>query len=670
MCISKHKWVCITLLLFVVFCFGFLLTEYKYAYAEYEVERIWGENRYETAVQISDSGWSTSEKVVIATGQNYPDALAGVPLAYHMDAPILLTQTNALPSSTKEELQNLKASKAYLLGGAVAISENVENTLKNEGLEVKRIGGENRYETAGLIAEEMAPSISDTAVIAYGNDFKDALIASPYAAVEGHPILLSGTDSVSEHTMNALETLDLNNTVVVGGPDKISDHVVNDLPLGERVHSDPAWDHYSNAVAAASYFEPASNKIYFATGEDFADAIAGGVLAAKENSGIMLVDDTVPIEVNDYLINKNISTVPFLGGPAAVSDKVKQELTGTEEPEDKTELSTADIYEKVRPSVVSIKAYNQNGHKMGAGSGFIVESDGKIVTNYHVIEGSDNAKVYLTDGSSYEVTYLLNYDKEKDIAYLKIDADGLPVVDIGDFDEIRTGDKAVAIGDPLGYEGTVSEGVISTKNREIDGNYYVQTTAPVSPGNSGGPLLNAKAEVIGIITWTRLDGQNLNFAIPIDEAKPYFNENLNIPFSELVEETATEPEIIEATAPYYFIDAPLTFGLGEYVYRDAIYNNSVYDVLEIEVDESSYLNIWLYTNTGYYLDYLYFNVYDSKENAQEEKDALAYCMRLDENYIGASPKVSPGTYYIVIFSDPNYYYPTDGQYLLTAELYN
>lgn len=157
------------------------------------------------------------------------------------------------------------------------------------------------------------------------------------------------------------------------------------------------------------------------------------------------------------------------------------------------------------------------------GSGFIVSSDGYILTNAHVIDGANVVTVKLTDKREYKAK-VVGSDKQSDVAVLKIDASGLPTVKIGDPAQSKVGQWVVAIGSPYGFDNTVTSGIISAKSRSLpDENYtpFIQTDVPVNPGNSGGPLFNLQGEVIGInsMIYSQTGGfQGLSFAIPINEA--------------------------------------------------------------------------------------------------------------------------------------------------------
>lgn len=170
----------------------------------------------------------------------------------------------------------------------------------------------------------------------------------------------------------------------------------------------------------------------------------------------------------------------------------------------------------------------------GLGSGFIFDEEGYILTNYHVIENAKQITVTLLNGSKYEAE-IIGGDSNLDLAIIKISSDEkLPTLELGDSNQVKIGEWAIAIGSPLGLQNTVTVGVVSATNRSIqkpdgNGNYagLIQTDATINPGNSGGPLLNIHGEVIGINTAIAVDPQlgsvNIGFAIPVNVAKRFAN---------------------------------------------------------------------------------------------------------------------------------------------------
>ncbi|ALS76467.1 hypothetical protein AUC31_15215 [Planococcus rifietoensis] len=280
-------------------------------------DRIAGSDRYLTAIAISQQGWDASDTVVLATSRNFPDALAGGPLAFQEDAPILLTRPDRLGIETEKEIERLGAEKVILLGSTGAISANVEAELRSMDLTIDRIGGDTRFETATLIAEELE---SDSAVVANGLNFPDVLSASPYAAKNGVPILLTREDRLPAETEQALD--DYSSTHVIGETGVVSEDVFNELPDPTRYGGETR---YETGAEIATRLMTGTERAYIATGRDFPDALTGSVLAAKNDSPILLVrPDEIPQATDKLLPNYDDFTI--FGGTGAVSDKVKDLL--------------------------------------------------------------------------------------------------------------------------------------------------------------------------------------------------------------------------------------------------------------------------------------------------------------------------------------------------------
>jgi putative cell wall-binding protein len=289
------------------------------------VYRISGKDRHETAIEISKVGWPDgAETVVLARDTTFPDALAGAPFAYQKDAPILLNPKDSLNGNVKERIKELGAKEVVILGGEGAISAKVAKDLKNTGLDVRRIGGETRYETAAKLAKELG--FYDQAVIAYGGNFPDALSIAPYAASNGIPILLSPTDELANETKEALKSV--TDTIIVGGKSAISDQVQKQLANTNPVRIS-GMDRYETSVNIATQLEMPGDIITVATGQNFADALTGSVLAAKYYEPIILVEkNKVPDPVRKYISDNGTWYYTVLGGEGAVSEKVVEELGG------------------------------------------------------------------------------------------------------------------------------------------------------------------------------------------------------------------------------------------------------------------------------------------------------------------------------------------------------
>jgi serine protease Do len=168
--------------------------------------------------------------------------------------------------------------------------------------------------------------------------------------------------------------------------------------------------------------------------------------------------------------------------------------------------------------------------KRNAGSGFIVQQDGYIVTNRHVVHGASKIKITLSDKRIFDAK-VVGEDNFSDLAVIKIEAINLPIASLGTSSTLRPGDFVIAMGSPLGYDHTVTFGIVSAVGRavtDVNGNInFIQTDAPINPGNSGGPLVNMDGGVVGVNTAMQANAQNIGFSIPIDVAKSVIDSLIN-----------------------------------------------------------------------------------------------------------------------------------------------
>ena len=193
------------------------------------------------------------------------------------------------------------------------------------------------------------------------------------------------------------------------------------------------------------------------------------------------------------------------------------------------------VVEKVGPAVVSIGTKRQMRPRglgsEGAGSGLIIAPDGYVLTNNHVVEDAVELEVALTDGNSYKAE-IVGTDPMTDLAVIRAGANGLPTAELGNSKTLRAGQLVIAIGNPFGFQSTVSTGVISALGRSLRGQggrlieNVIQTSVPLNPGNSGGPLVDSRGRVIGINTAMINMAQGISFAIPANTAKWVVSEIL------------------------------------------------------------------------------------------------------------------------------------------------
>lgn len=290
------------------------------------IERLGGSDRFEVAVNVSKSEWSTSNTVVITNYAAFADALTATPLAYKNNAPILLTHQDRLTSATRDEIKRLKAVKAIIIGGTGSVSKAVETDLKNAGITtIKRYGGSDRFEVSRNISKEFTSS--DKVIVAYGLNFPDALAIAPYAAEEGYPILLSRLTEIPEIIKPAIYNDTVKQAVIIGGPGSVGDSVYKELQSkGKNPLRIGGKDRFEVAANIAERYY-STNKAYIATGFTFADALTGSVLAAKNKAPILLAhpDRSVPV-IQNVIFEKSMFNLTILGGPASVPDKTVTSL--------------------------------------------------------------------------------------------------------------------------------------------------------------------------------------------------------------------------------------------------------------------------------------------------------------------------------------------------------
>ncbi len=298
-----------------------------------DINRLEGENRYETAVEISQESFNSNgsaEAIVLARCDDFPDALAGSGLAYQNHGPLLLTDSAYLTQQTAEEIDRAaeEGATVYILGGTSAISEEVRKELE-QNYPVERIAGSNRYETAVEIAEAIYNSPSKV-FLATGENFADAAAVSSAAIKKGAPILLTPTDTLDESAQDYLTEHRnyIEEIHVIGGTTAVESQVLNQadsLGTTQRTAGENRWE--TSAKIAEKFFgDPQYATL--ATGEDFPDALSGGVYAASLEAPILLTPaDRLPSEVFDYLNSSNpgVEDIKAFGGKNAIQDRVLME---------------------------------------------------------------------------------------------------------------------------------------------------------------------------------------------------------------------------------------------------------------------------------------------------------------------------------------------------------
>ncbi len=301
---------------------------------ELEVTRIEGEDYLEKNIEIIQENWEQAEVVVMASGEDYPDALAGIPWAHSLEAPIIMTPPEEIPSYVKEELAELDTEKVIILGGEKAVSEQVEEELESE-VQVRRVYGEDRYETSREIAAEMGFS-DDKAVVASGENFPDALAIGPYAAQKGYSVLLTRAEAIPEATQEALEEVE--SALAVGGEAVIGEEVKSELPSSTRIWGE---NRRQTALEIAGELGMDRQDIYLVPDSNFQEALLVSASASKKANPVLLAREKVVKEdgsekLREWMVEhdleeyvERVTVVP----PADSDEDEETEQNSQEEPE-------------------------------------------------------------------------------------------------------------------------------------------------------------------------------------------------------------------------------------------------------------------------------------------------------------------------------------------------
>jgi beta propeller repeat protein len=313
------------------------------AESELELDRSGGLTRYETAAEISQNHFANAGTVVLATGAMFPDALSASGLAGCYGGPLLLTLPDQLMPQARDEITRLGATDVVIVGGEGAVSANVATALQGMGLNVSRIGGDDRFHTSTLIAEEVerltGTQFEKTAFIARGDEFPDALAVSPLAYYNRFPILLTPPDALNEWTEAAIRDLDIETAVVAGGPGAVSADVKNAVDGVLTANGGGLSDRwagptrYETAVEVAQQGSNAywagNGFIGLAVGDNFPDALAGGCAAGREFGVLLLTPtDDLPAAAENFIndVENGVGWVEAFGGSDVVSDAVANEV--------------------------------------------------------------------------------------------------------------------------------------------------------------------------------------------------------------------------------------------------------------------------------------------------------------------------------------------------------
>jgi len=260
------------------------------------------------------------------------------------------------------------------------------------------------------------------------------------------------------------------------------------------------------------------------------NAVTGKILAEKTDSIVVDVGYTVlviPRSSVANIVKSGAVPPPASSAPSALPDLAASAQFYASDTRANAAQDVSTLVKQIGEAVVQVRTPE------GLGSGFFINADGYLITNFHVIEGETELTVEVyrqsdgqLDRQSYKEVRIIAINKFHDLALLKIEDKTAPkfkYVTLGSSDALSVGDPVFAIGSPLGLERTVTSGILSTKTRELEGELYLQTSTQINPGNSGGPLFNLAGEVVGVTNMKITFGEGLGFAIPVELVKNFLD---------------------------------------------------------------------------------------------------------------------------------------------------
>ncbi|WP_333886880.1 cell wall-binding repeat-containing protein [Clostridium sp.] len=304
---------------------------------QYVATRLGGQNRIETSVQIANNYSSGSlQAVVIATANDFPEALVGSTLASKYKAPILLVNQTARES--QDTLEYIKShlsldGTVYILGDTSSVSSDIESALKFYGYNnIKRLAGSSKDSTFKAINDEVSVSQGTPVFVASSDMFPDALSASGISAVKGYPIILCSNGILSETALSQLKSINPSQVYVAGGTAVIPDSVVQTIQSntglsGDKVIRLSGQNRYDTSLAIDRYFNLTTRNAVVASGENFPDALAGSALSAKNNAPIVLVNEGDINKQKEYLDATPVQNLSILGGEGVLSQNTVDKLT-------------------------------------------------------------------------------------------------------------------------------------------------------------------------------------------------------------------------------------------------------------------------------------------------------------------------------------------------------
>lgn len=279
-------------------------------------ERIDGKDRFEVAVNISRKTWDHADTVFITNYLAFADALSASPLAHQKKAPIFLSKPNQIDRNTLNEIKRLGAKKAFIIGGEISISKEIEIQLTNLGINTTRIGGKDRFEVSSKIATQL--NNWDKIFVSNGYVFADALSIAPHASLLGAPILLVKENEIPDSIKNQLLSQSIKESEVIGGENSVGKDVITQLSSPTRIGGK---NRYEVALNISKKYSHPDQPIYLASGLIFSDALTVSLLIAQTKGSLLLTKPNI-IPSNEIKSIVNSKPIIVIGGPMSVNNEI------------------------------------------------------------------------------------------------------------------------------------------------------------------------------------------------------------------------------------------------------------------------------------------------------------------------------------------------------------
>lgn len=347
---------------------------------DYNVKRIQGVHRYETAASIAESAFTKSDRAVLVSGKNFADALTAGNLADH--APIFLFEKTDMMQRAINTMRSLDVKEVVIIGGEKSVPKSVEEKLKEKNFKVIRIAGRNRYETSTKLAKQLKAKNKDNVVLANGEKFADALSAAPYAVQKKQTLVLTDGKTLPKD----IKAQDVK--TIIGGEKSVNIKGLN------KVQRISGKNRYETSLEVLKHMNKTQSAV-IADGRNYPDALAAAPYAVKKNTGILLSDDTAIDKIKEYVDSQNISDITLIGGEKSITKYQEQKFTKpvnpkpAEKPDHKPAEPKPDKKPEEKPEEDPNKLLDVDSQELSAKEKELI----KLVNDYREQHGKKRLKV-------------------------------------------------------------------------------------------------------------------------------------------------------------------------------------------------------------------------------------------------------------------------------------